>query len=179
MPQDSSRPNTIPVRNPRSGEIDYQVTPPTREQIVQECKELRSAQAEWSTAPLADRIGVMLKWADAVDARRDQITKAESEDTGRWRLSSESPDAVIWGIRGWCGKAEEVIEKATRVGDSSTMPDVKLHQQLVPYPLLGVISPWNFPLMLSSIDAIPALIAGCAAIIKPSEVTPRFIEPDK
>ena len=57
------------------------------------------------------------------------------------------------------------------------MPDAKLAQQLVPYPLLGVISPWNFPLMLSAIDAIPALIAGSAAIIKPSEVTPRFIEP--
>jgi acyl-CoA reductase-like NAD-dependent aldehyde dehydrogenase len=43
--------------------------------------------------------------------------------------------------------------------------------------LLGVISPWNFPLLLSFIDAVPALLAGCAAIIKPSEVTPRFAEP--
>lgn len=179
MPDDAQRLNTIPVRNPRTGEIDYHVTPPTRDEIVAECQALRDAQRDWAAAPLADRMGVMLKWAEAVDARRDQIVKAEAEDTGRWRISSESPDAVIWGIRGWCDRAERIINEALDVGKSSTMPDVELTQQLVPYPLLGVISPWNFPLMLSSIDAIPALIAGSAAIIKPSEVTPRFIEPIK
>ena len=40
-----------------------------------------------------------------------------------------------------------------------------------------MISPWNFPLLLGLIDAIPALAAGCAVVIKPSEVTPRFIAP--
>lgn len=177
MPDDASQMNTIPVKNPRTGEIDYHVTPPTTAEIAKECQSLRSAQVAWADAPVADRMGIMLKWADAVEANRDAIVKAESKDTGRWRLSSESPDAVIWGIRGWCERAEGIIENALIVGESSTMPSIKLAQQLVPYPLLGVISPWNFPLMLSSIDAIPALIAGSAAIIKPSEVTPRFIEP--
>jgi betaine-aldehyde dehydrogenase len=37
---------------------------------------------------------------------------------------------------------------------------------------VGVISPWNFPLILSLGDAIPALVAGCAVVVKPSEVTP-------
>ena len=106
---------------------------------------------------------------------RLQKQNQRTQDAGDYPAKALTP---LYGeFEGGVGKAEEVIEKATRVGDSSTMPDVKLHQQLVPYPLLGVISPWNFPLMLSSVDAIPALIAGCAAIIKPSEVTPRFIEP--
>lgn len=177
MPDDAARMNTIPVKNPRSGEIDYHVTPPSREQVAEKCQSLRTAQVDWANAPLADRMGIMLKWADAVEAHRDAIVKAESIDTGRWRISSESPDAVIWGIRGWCDRAEDIINGALEVGASSTMPSVKLAQQLVPYSLLGVISPWNFPMMLSTIDAIPALIAGSAAIIKPSEVTPRFIEP--
>jgi acyl-CoA reductase-like NAD-dependent aldehyde dehydrogenase len=43
--------------------------------------------------------------------------------------------------------------------------------------LFGAIAPWNFPVILSHIDAIPALMAGCAALVKPSEVTPRFVEP--
>lgn len=177
MPDDSVALHTIPVKNPRTGEVDYHVTPPTRDEIVEKCSSLRAAQVDWANAPLKDRMGIMLKWAEAVEAHRDSIVKAESIDTGRWRISSESPDAVIWGIRGWCERAEEIINNALKVGASSTMPSVKLAQQLVPYSLLGVISPWNFPLMLSSIDAIPALIAGSAAIIKPSEVTPRFIEP--
>jgi succinate-semialdehyde dehydrogenase/glutarate-semialdehyde dehydrogenase len=47
----------------------------------------------------------------------------------------------------------------------------------VPHQLVGIISPWNYPLILAMIDAITALLAGCAVAIKPSEVTPRFIEP--
>jgi len=49
--------------------------------------------------------------------------------------------------------------------------------QRVPYALVGAVSPWNFPLTLALIDAIPALLAGCAVLLKPSEVTPRFVEP--
>ena len=47
---------------------------------------------------------------------------------------------------------------------------LKVHYR--PYPVVGVISPWNFPLILSLGDAIPALMAGCAVVIKPSEITP-------
>ena len=46
----------------------------------------------------------------------------------------------------------------------------------VPYSLVGVISPWNFPMTLSFLDAIPALLAGACVIIKPSEITPRFAD---
>jgi len=43
--------------------------------------------------------------------------------------------------------------------------------------VVGVISPWNWPLLLSLIDAVPALLTGCAVLIKPSEITPRFVLP--
>ncbi len=43
--------------------------------------------------------------------------------------------------------------------------------------MVGIVSPWNFPLLLSLFDAIPALLAGCAVAIKPSKITPRFIQP--
>jgi len=62
-------------------------------------------------------------------------------------------------------------------GRSQSQPTITFRSQLVPYPLVGVISPWNFPLTLSLIDAIPALLAGCAVLVKPSEVTPRFVAP--
>jgi acyl-CoA reductase-like NAD-dependent aldehyde dehydrogenase len=57
------------------------------------------------------------------------------------------------------------------------MPNVEIHGETSPYQILGAISPWNFPLLLSFIDVIPALLAGCSAVIKPSEVTPRFAVP--
>ncbi len=57
------------------------------------------------------------------------------------------------------------------------MPDVEIRSQLVAYPLVGVITPWNAPMMLSLLDAVPALFAGSAVLLKPSEVTPRFVGP--
>ena len=166
----------IKVRNPRTGQIDFHFERPSSDFIDNACKSLRKSQLIWADYPIKERLSVMLKWADQISHNKESIIKAESTDTGRWKIASESPDAVIWGIRGWCEKAEEIIKEASTVGNSSIMPEVKLTQQLVPYPLLGVISPWNFPFLLSCIDAIPALIAGCSAIIKPSEVTPRFID---
>jgi len=62
-------------------------------------------------------------------------------------------------------------------GFQTSHPTIDTDLRLVPYPLVGVISPWNFPLILALIDAIPALMAGCAVLVKPSEVTPRFIRP--
>ena len=56
------------------------------------------------------------------------------------------------------------------------MPTVRIESQVVAFPLVGVISPWNAPLMLALLDAVPALFAGCAVLLKPSEVTPRVIE---
>ncbi len=168
--------NNINVLNPRTGQVDFSFERPSLGFITDECKRLKESQEAWSEAPLAQRISVMLKWAEQINIHRDKIINAESTDTGRWKIASESPDAVIWSIKGWCDKAGEIIDEASVAGNSSIMPHIKLSQKLAAYPLLGVISPWNFPFLLSCIDAIPALIAGSAAIIKPSEVTPRFIE---
>ena len=171
------RRNTLPVRNPRTGEVDYHITPPTADEMATTTKSMRAAQKDWAAAPVEHRVAVMRKWADEIEKNKAAISKAEAADTGRGRIAKESPDAVIWSIRGWADNAPAIINKAMLEGNSSIMPHIKYRSQLKAYPLLGVISPWNFPMMLSAIDATPALLAGSAAIIKPSEVTPRFVEP--
>jgi len=84
-------------------------------------------------------------------------------------------DAIGRNIDKWAHVARHTEEQAEQ--NSMAIPSIAFRSQRKPYALLGVISPWNFPLLLSLIDALPALIAGCAVIIKPSEVTPRFAEP--
>ena len=60
--------------------------------------------------------------------------------------------------------------------DPTELPEVVNRRQLVSYPLVGNITPWNFPCSMAFLDTIPALIAGCAVVVKPSEVAPRFID---
>ncbi|MEJ1966719.1 MAG: aldehyde dehydrogenase family protein [Gammaproteobacteria bacterium] len=168
---------TLPVRNPRTGEIDLHITPPTGEEIAAICKRLREGQRRWAKRSLDERIKAMSAWALEIQKNSAAIAEADGTDTGFSDTSRASPFIVALSIRGWCEDVEQILERAQISGSSPVMPAVQVRSQLTPIPLLGVISPWNAPLMLSLMDAVPALLAGCAAIIKPSEVTPRFVTP--
>ena len=91
----------IDVRNPRTGEVDYHVQPPAPDALARRCEELRAAQVDWSRLPPAERIEVMRRGAESIDRHAEQIAKALAADTGRWRMSVESPLNVANGVRGW------------------------------------------------------------------------------
>jgi acyl-CoA reductase-like NAD-dependent aldehyde dehydrogenase len=163
------------VRNPRSGKVDYWITPPTPEQLAAECTRLREAQMSWQQGGLEQRIEALQQWKQALLSQRDELTKALVTDTGRLSVSVLEIDSFISGIDRWCRLAPELLAKEDE--KATAIPFIRLQQEFVPYSLVGVISPWNFPLLLSTIDTIPALLAGCAVIVKPSEIAPRFIQP--
>jgi succinate-semialdehyde dehydrogenase / glutarate-semialdehyde dehydrogenase len=168
---------TIPVRNPRTGEIDLHITPPTPEGLRAICERLREGQRAWSEAGVEHRIAVMKKWVERLQAHRAALVEADSIDTGGGQISNVAPDMVIAAILRSAALAPKVFEQARRAGKSPGAPHVSFDTHLKPYPLLCVISPWNAPLMLSTLHVIPALFAGCAVIVKPSEVAPRFVKP--
>ncbi|MCS6805844.1 MAG: aldehyde dehydrogenase family protein [Acidobacteriota bacterium] len=165
----------IPVRNPRTGQFDDFITPPTPEQLKAHAERLRQAQRDWWHAGLAERITALQQWREILLARKQELASVLAVDTGRWPESVLEVEVVISSIERWCRLAPSLLVE--REPAHTSIPFIELKSQLVPYPLVGVISPWNFPLLLSTMDAIPALLAGCAVLVKPSEVTPRFIRP--
>ncbi len=167
---------SIPVRNPRSGETDHWITPPSPEALDETAARLRAAQAAWAGEAIEARMERFKRWADALEADQYAVAKALEADTGRRRLAMLEVQGAVASLRGWAVSAPQLAPKADWMQGRSN-PQLKHSGQHVPYGLVGVISPWNFPLTLSLIDAIPALAAGCAVIVKPSEVTPRFVEP--
>ncbi|MTD55547.1 aldehyde dehydrogenase family protein [Amycolatopsis pithecellobii] len=167
----------LAVRNPRTGEVDYVIEPPEPAELAAVCGDLRKHQPEWHAAGIGHRAAVLRRWADVIEANAKAIGDAEMADTGRSRVAHEVPYLVAASIRGWCDAAPGILDGARLHGVSSVSPTVSYDTEFDPYPLLGVISPWNHPFLLSTLDAVPALLAGCAVIIKPSEVTPRFVEP--
>lgn len=165
----------INVRNPRTGENDYTFEPASSSEVAQICQEIRQAQPHWWNAGFEYRQNALMRWKEEVEKRQDDIVSALILDTGRQTISREEVGVIGHLIEGYCGVAPEVLK--TPEGQSSSNPDITFENQYVPYSVVGIISPWNFPLVLSLLDIIPALIAGCAGIIKPSEITPRFVEP--
>lgn len=166
----------LPVRNPRTGEIDAHITAASAGDIAATCAKLREAQRVWGRAPIAHRIGVMKQWAERLKAHRSALVEADSIDTGGGQISKVAPDMVIGTILRMCAIAPGIFEQARRKG-ASPAPAIHYDTNLRPYPVAGIIGPWNAPMMLSTLHAIPPLFAGCAVIVKPSEVAPRFVAP--
>ncbi|ODG98294.1 aldehyde dehydrogenase [Nostoc sp. KVJ20] len=164
----------IEVRNPRTGKFDYVIIPPPPRLVVQQCKRTRRAQIRWQQLGLEGRIEALQQWKEAILSGRDRLTEALVNDTGRLSTSVLEIDSFLSSIDRWCRLAPELLQESAK---NTAIPFIALQQTSVPYPLVGVISPWNFPLLLSTIDTIPALLAGCAVIVKPSEIAPRFVAP--
>jgi acyl-CoA reductase-like NAD-dependent aldehyde dehydrogenase len=166
---------TIRVRNPRNGQFDYQIELPEPDALQRRADALRAAQREWTSRSVESRVAVLQRWKDQLLAHRGAIVAALTIDTGRHLLAQAEFGGTVGAIDRWCAQAPRLVREEQ--GQSQAQPSITFRSQLVPYPLVGVISPWNFPLTLSLIDAIPALLAGCAVLIKPSEVAPRFADP--
>ena len=166
----------IQARNPRTGENDYEFVSPTNAELAALAQGLRSSGRTWVTQSVEQRCEVLQTWKAALTQQRAAIANALTNDTGRSLISAMEFDGVLRSIDRWCAVAPQLLQPEP-ARQSVALPSINYKHQFVPYGLVGVISPWNFPLTLALIDAIPALLAGCAVIIKPSEIAPRFVDP--
>jgi len=166
---------TLPVRNPRTGQADYQVVASGDAELRPLAARLRAAQAAWAAAGVAHRSAVLKAWSARLLAEPTALVDALATDTGRYRVAKSEMNSLGGLVAGNVALAAHAMAPAPE--RPSVTPGIAIESQLVPYGLVGVISPWNFPLLLSMLDTLPALLAGCAVLVKPSEVTPRFVAP--
>ena len=165
----------IDVRNPRTGEVDYQIKAASIDEIAAISDALRAAQPAWLALGSQGRAAVLNRWADAIEGNGAALVEALSIDTGRIAIAKVEVFSVAGILRRWAEAGPAIIEGLDLKNVQSANPTVTVSNRHVPYQLFGAIAPWNFPMLLAMIDAVPALMAGCAVLIKPSEVTPRFI----
>ncbi len=169
-----SEPRLIPLRDPRTGAPDGAIEAPNDAAFDALCARLRAAQPAWAALPIKARAEALLALRTAIAGEADAIADGLERDTGRRAIAKTEVHGVLGALAGWAGQAAHLVQADWVQGRSA--PHLKHAPNFKPYPLVGVISPWNFPLTLAMIDTVPALLAGCAVIVKPSEVTPRFIK---
>jgi acyl-CoA reductase-like NAD-dependent aldehyde dehydrogenase len=163
--------------NPRTGVADYEFAECSAETIALEAARLRERQSAWEARGPEGRGAVLDSFADALGRHAEAIVAALAVDTGRTAIAQVELDTVIHRLRTWAVRAPQLFATLPRDATPSATPGILIEPHWSAYPLFGAIAPWNFPLLLGHVDAIPALAAGCAALVKPSEVTPRFVEP--
>jgi acyl-CoA reductase-like NAD-dependent aldehyde dehydrogenase len=166
---------TLSARNPRTGVEDYRFHVASRDEVASACAEVRSAQPAWQALGLKGRSAALQQLAEALTQNADALCAALALDTGRQRIARLELGGVLGMIANHLQSAPAVLDDSGVI--ASKIPGISARRQLVPYPVVGIIAPWNFPLILSLVDAIPALVAGCGVVLKPSEITPRYVEP--
>lgn len=166
---------TLTARNPLTGALDYEFPVSSRAEVAAACAAVRAAQPGWHALGAAGRSAALQRLADAFRAHEAPLFAALSADTGRRRIAR----IETRGVGDMIGFALRNAAEALRadVERPASVPGIFGRQQRTPIPVVGNIAPWNFPLLLSMIDTIPALMAGCAVVLKPSEVTPRYVDP--
>lgn len=169
----AGRAETFEVLRPTDGSTIATLAKAPPEQVREVVARVRAAQPAWEALGFAGRRRWMERWRDWMIDNHEHVTDVLQAESGKVRADAafEAPylcDAInFYTQRG----PEFLAEEAP----SPHLAPNKLRRAKVvyrPQPVVGVISPWNFPLILSAGDAVPALVAGCAVVIKPSHFTP-------
>ncbi|MGO4237790.1 aldehyde dehydrogenase family protein [Pseudarthrobacter sp. YAF2] len=131
----------------------------------------RGAQRDWAGKPVAERRAVIRRFRDLLlDRERDVLDLVQAE-SGKSRLSAFEEFAdVVMTADYYERNAERYLRPRRRKGAFPAL--TRTTEYLLPKGVVGVISPWNYPLTLAVSDAIPALLAGNSIVLKPDSQTP-------
>jgi acyl-CoA reductase-like NAD-dependent aldehyde dehydrogenase len=163
---------TFECYNPATGEALMQVALADAEDVEQAVQAARAAfeRGNWSQMTGDERASLLWKLADLIDQHADELAEIETLDNGKPLRVSRKGDLpqASKHFRYYAGWATKI--------EGSTLP-VSIPNQLVytlrePVGVVGLIIPWNFPLLMAAWKLAPALATGNTVILKPAEETP-------
>jgi acyl-CoA reductase-like NAD-dependent aldehyde dehydrogenase len=164
--------DTIKSYAPASGVLLGEAPVHSKEDVAQTVARAKRAQAAWGVLPIEERCDRVLQFRDAMVDRADEIIEIISRECGK-----PKNEALLHEVMPICDLATYFCRNAPRILETKEIPlhllkHRKSYVRYAPRGVIGIISPWNFPFTIPMGDVICALIAGNAAVVKPSEVTP-------
>ncbi|MFJ9588030.1 aldehyde dehydrogenase family protein [Streptomyces acidicola] len=157
--------------NPATGEVLAELREATDAQVDAAVRTAAEAfvSPEWGALLPAARAKLLLRVADLLEEHSEEFARLETQDQGQPLAVSEGfsvPNAVehFRYYAGW-------VTKITGITAPLSVPDVDYRTRREPLGVCGLITPWNFPLMILVWKLAPALAAGNTVVIKPAEQT--------
>ncbi|MDE3131970.1 MAG: aldehyde dehydrogenase family protein [Acidobacteriota bacterium] len=167
--------STIAVENPATGEVIATVPVAGGAEIAAMVGRARTAQPGWVELGFEGRATVMARAQRWLLANSERVIAAVVGETGKTHEDAQMTDLgyTVQALGFWAKHAEEYLaEEHSHYWGNPAVAGKKLVLRYEPLGVVGVIGPWNFPLVNGFGDCIPALMAGNSVILKPSEVTP-------
>jgi succinate-semialdehyde dehydrogenase/glutarate-semialdehyde dehydrogenase len=161
----------VEIDQPFDGSLLGTVPKCTPEDVVDAIGRARRAQEAWGATSFAERKRWLLRYHDIVLARQDELLDLVQLEAGKARRHAleEVFDAAIVA-RYYANTAAKHLATHRRRGALPLL--TKTHELRHPLGVVAIIAPWNYPLALTSSDAVPALMAGNAVVLKPDSQTP-------
>ena len=159
-----------PILNPATGDVLCTVPEASPEQLNAAVAAAHAAFGTWSQTTPAERSGLLLKLADAIETHAEQFARLESLNCGKpyaRALGDEIP-AIVDCFRYFAGAVRCMsgpIAGEYLAGHTSMI-------RRDPVGVIASIAPWNYPLLMAAWKTAPALAAGNTVVLKPSEQTP-------
>ncbi len=164
----------IEVRNPATLEkvADLEIVPTA--EVANAVARGRKAQALWRSTSFAHRARLLYRLRDLLLDEQEKLADVLTAETGRPRSEANGNELFYLcdAIGVWAKKSKKYLRPVKIRPHFPLMKAKKVRSVYEPRGVIGIISPWNFPLTLTLGEALPALMAGNAVIIKPSELTP-------
>ena len=165
----SSSTETVDIVNPATEEILTQVPAGTVEDVDAAVAAAVAAKDAWAATTPRDRAAVLLKIADIIEANRELFETLEAANTGKPGAVAEDDIAsAIDTFRFSAGAARAY--STLGADDYAENHTSVIHRE--PVGVVGVITPWNYPLLMAAWKIAPVLGAGNTLVLKPSEQTP-------
>jgi betaine-aldehyde dehydrogenase len=162
---------TTDVVNPSTGEV-YATAPLSGPEDVDVALQAanRAFEEFWRDTTPSERMGYLLRMADAVEQNAEKLVDVEAENTGKPKaltMSEELPPMVDQ-IRFFAGAARVLEGRAS----GEYMKGFTSSIRREPVGVIGSVAPWNYPMMMAVWKFAPALAAGNTIVLKPSDTTP-------
>ncbi len=162
----------VVVRCPATGQVVGSVPVSSAAEVEAVAARLRKAQPLWQQMTVDGRARWLGKWRDWMLDHRDELLTPLQLETGKSWGDTGVEIAALQIINYWIDNAAEFLADQSVRPYGAANAGKKLTLVYQPYPLVGVITPWNGPLSVPLLDIPAALMAGCAVLSKPSEFTP-------
>ncbi|MCG6956390.1 MAG: aldehyde dehydrogenase family protein [Gemmatimonadetes bacterium] len=161
----------FPTHNPATGGLITRVAEARAEDVDDAVQAAREAMGnpEWRRMNPHKRSKLLWKLAEALEANADEVAALETADNGKPYFESRKVDlpSIVENFRYFAGMADKV--QGSTIPVSGPFFNYTMRE---PVGVVGIITPWNFPLSLAAWKVAPALACGNAVVLKPAEQTP-------
>jgi acyl-CoA reductase-like NAD-dependent aldehyde dehydrogenase len=164
----------LAVFNPATRETIGSVPVSSAAEIAAAVESARAAQARWATTPVRERLQIIQRFQQLLCAQKDAVAAVVTREAGKPLAEALSTEVLVV-----LDGSQYLLDNAAEFLRPEHVPHANLAMKLKrgtllrePYGVIGIISPWNYPFSLPSVQTLTALVTGNAVVLKPSEFTP-------